>query len=694
MAEDARALDLALRTSSWRRSAYPRKRWMSSLQTMPRRRSRRPERQTADVSSNEPKIFLPSWFPSESGLLLPSTVAPLVRAPAPALPTELQPSAAPVVVREGSRPTGLDQIAVYFAESEAGMEPSRLRHVRAHLAEVAFEPAMLGLARVAARAWAIRGDKAAQLRLAEEVFQGHAALSSMRSFMGKHENAVIIAEQHVFVVMRLLIERARDGQLEGGLADAEVPHLQAALLGATSVIERLADEDSQSDWLDHLDSAVAFFVQNGAYNRKPQPLGELARSRELYTRIARDPGMAASEHFCPLDEWMREDYGFDDDEQLSFGFALSAMTTTWANDDAAGGKSYVLGEHLDDVLLKLGWESRRAEALNLLSADRDFYRQAFQDAGDSPEQIAWELRPFMQRPFLRLTNGGLVLVSPRALASWVTDGFYYRLLDAAQKRNKTKKRKTSRAYTAFAGNLLEKYCLELAEESFDKGNPPGGGKVYGEQPYGHKGEAKTSDVAIQIGTDLVLFEVTASRLRADTLVLRDPKSVSDDLHRMVISKLKQLDGCVNALSNGKAQIPADNPEVLWEGIERVWPVVVTGGDVTQNEFIWAWIRRESKGLLDRAKIQPLTLLDIADYEALMGIVEHGHSLIKILEGKTQEAYRELELAIWIRDDPTIPRDTALRPSAVEKAFTEATTRAQEYFDLSKGLQPDRIDDRG
>ncbi len=166
-------------------------------------------------------------------------------------------------------------------------------------------------------------------------------------------------------------------------------------------------------------------------------MGELARARTLYTNLAVDPVLRESEHDRPLDDWMQHDYGFNNDEQLAFGFALSAMTTTWNSwDESAGSQSHIFGENVDDLFLKLGWGEHREKALDLLSADRDWYNAEFSSRGDMLEHIAWEVRPFMQRPFLRLASGGLLLLSPRALASWVTDGFHYRLLDAAQRHQR------------------------------------------------------------------------------------------------------------------------------------------------------------------------------------------------------------------------------------------------------------------
>ncbi len=203
---------------------------------------------------------------------------------------------------------------------------------------------------------------------------------------------------------------------------------------------------------------------------------------------------------------------------------------------------------------------------------------------------------------------------------------------------------------------MEQHCFRVATEAFGKS---GAGAVYPEQPYGKKGAAKTSDIAILAGTDLILVEVTASRLRADTLVLRESAAVRGDLNRLVINKAKQWNGTkINALANATAQIPAGEADVLWDGIDRVWPIVLTGGVIVQNEYVWSWIRRETSTLFTDPKVQPLVLLDVEDFEALMGLVEHGVSPIKLLELKTSEPYRDLELAIALRDSSDVPRDTS------------------------------------
>jgi hypothetical protein len=53
-----------------------------------------------------------------------------------------------------------------------------------------------------------------------------------------------------------------------------------------------------------------------------------------------------------------------------------------------------------------------------------------------------------------------------------------------------------------------------------------------------------------------LIEVSGSRLRAETLLEGSADSVGEDLKRMLVAKIIQLDGCIDALLDGSAEIPA------------------------------------------------------------------------------------------------------------------------------------------
>jgi hypothetical protein len=615
-------------------------------------------------------IYLPRWERRASGLVLPTGTVP----PAPA--GHLTGAAG-----QAEPPDFMAQIEVFVDEAGIGSKVSSLGDLEDLAGELPFEPAMLVLASAAGKAFGLHGDEQAELQLARQVYSDE-IYERIARFFTLHRNAELWSEQQVFILQRLVIERARDGVLSEGMHYREQHLATGGIIAAGSLIGAAValDEGREvEDWL-------AFFVQNGAYNAKARPLGELARAQELYTRIARLPNLVDA--VCQLDEWMSEDYSFTIEEQLTIGFALAAMTNTWTEDADAGSRPAVSAEHLDDLLTKLGFASRKAALLDLVSAQRSDYIAEFAEAGTEIEDVAWETRPLMRHPFLRTADGGLLLISPRAIQSWLTDGFHYRLLLAAQKRSTSDpKRKTSRRYTAYAGELLETYVVDLVRSSYGE-RPVGSGRVYGEQPYETSdGEAKTSDVAIDFGLDLVLIEVSGSRLRAETLLAGSAESVAKDLERMLVAKIVQLDGCIEALLNGSAQIPAGNAEIDLSRVERIWPVVVSPGAIVQNGLVWHHVREKTSGRLAQPKVQAVTLLDLEDLEQLLGLVESGHQLCTMLAGKTDGPYRDLELAVYLNTAPEAPRERP-RPAMVEATWQAAIDRAQEMIDFTAGLAPD------
>lgn len=596
------------------------------------------------------------------------------------VPNELLPEAEPVAVGK-SDVSDFEQIAVYVDEAALHIEPTSLHDLRAVAAHFNFEAAMLVTAQVAGKVYALRGKHDAQLRMARGIFPPP-LIERVETFFEEHQNPELFAEHQVFILQRLFIERAAAGTLPYELTQEEGLTVALSLVASGSIIE--ATSKAAAEQARDLDDWLAFFVQNGAYNTKPAPMGEIARAQEIYVRFARDPKLASHDKYCPLDEWVLEDYGFTLEEQMTLGFALAAMSRAWDSDWDAGTRCYINPVVVRDLFVKLGWEDRQDDALGLIAADRETLQAEFEKLGDSPQQIVWETRPLMRHPFLRCENGALILLSPRAIQSWLTEGVHYRLLDSAQKRSVgDKRRRISRRYTAFAGVLLERYVLDLLRSSFGE-RPVGGGRVYGEQPYGRKRDAMTSDVAVDLGLDLILIEVSVSRLRADTLQIGSPKQVQEDLDRMLLVKAKQLDGCINALVKGTAEIPVSAPEVDMSRVERIWPIVVTAGNITQNGVLWKFIGDGTKGPLDQAKVQPLTILDLEDVEQLAGFIEAGYDLPQILAGKTQERFRARELAIWVHKDPHAPRDLP-RPALVERVWTEAVEKAIRMIDLTKGL---------
>jgi hypothetical protein len=102
----------------------------------------------------------------------------------------------------------------------------------------------------------------------------------------------------------------------------------------------------------------------------------------------------------------------------------------------------------------------------------------------------------------------------------------------------------------------------------------------------------------------VLIEVSASRLRADRLISGTPEEFAEDLDRLLITKINQLDGCITALIAGVATIPATAPEVDLSRVQRIWPVVLSAGTISQSEMLWEYVRDRSKGYSPKRRCSP------------------------------------------------------------------------------------------
>jgi hypothetical protein len=229
------------------------------------------------------------------------------------------------------------------------------------------------------------------------------------------------------------------------------------------------------------------------------------------------------------------------------------------------------------------------------------------------------------------------VVAPRAIEAWLgPSGTYYRLFDIARaKGSETRKR-----FTRFNGRLQEHYARHLAYVAHPDQKRRGliaVGRVYPDRLYVKgKEELRSSDVAIDLGTDLVLIEITAKRLTEKTLVEADAESVRNDLQMMIEKKIKQLGRVIGDLFDDPHRLP----DVDLGLVDTVWPVVVSGEGIFHNPTVWAYTDERAGGFLrftrERvpAKVKPVVLLDLEELEILMGIVAAGHSLTAVLERKT------------------------------------------------------------
>ncbi len=546
--------------------------------------------------------------------------------------------------------------------------PSTLDEVRERLRGLPYVPAATVIARVAVLLWPIRDDPEQQLQLAKGIFGEDAEIiDGFRHFLdeGPGPERYVFHEQQFFVLMRLILEEGVDLDDANPWAEDGSRRLRMAMVEVTSVVEAGSSKFRQSDrtpadWL-------GFLTQNSVYNATEEPLLAYQRAWRIYGEMAIDAEAQAHPEFCDMAAWHRDHVGIDLDELLAVGHAIAGRTQ---------GPEVPIEQRpvvppLQTYLSPTTLASRHEAVTEAFSAPRSFYVGGFQRSRENELRLAWDTTPFMTKPLLRFPDGSLCLTSPRALQSYMTDGIYYRFLDIAAKEGKRDD------YTGFVGWLVERYVVEVFSESFGL-RDIGDGRVSGDQEYGGK---KTSDVAVDYGEDLVLVEVVSTRLPLGVRAEADEGDLNKYLRRTIDDKLKQVDRVITDLNEERAQIP----DVDITTVKRIWPVLVTQGDLLPAGPLLAYVDEATEGLFEQVGVQPLTMLGLADLEMLMGMIATGESLIDVLREKATGEYANLPFSRWLTDvrDP-LPA----RPPQLEQRWCDSTDRFARLLNLDPPSDPE------
>ncbi len=331
-------------------------------------------------------------------------------------------------------PSAFDQMRVVVDESSLKQRVSTPEELKAMAAHLGFENAMLAISRLASHAWHIRGDIEAQLQLAGQVFGEPRLAPAIAHLASSVPELEIFPEQHAAVLQRLLVLYGCEAVL-GEPQEGEQTVFDRAWLAAAVPAGELDRDtpdgpDGRRDW-------IAYLIQNGAYNRTEESLAAMVRPQILFRDIAESDAARGHPHFCPIDEWHQDKFGLSLAEQFAVGIAIASRADTFDEGKPLEERSLVGAAYLADVAAKLGYEPE--VLLALLSADRGWYRREFEKRPDTLPNMAWDRIPFEVRPFLQLSNGELLAISPRAVEAWLGDGFYHRSLAAARAKGQAEK---------------------------------------------------------------------------------------------------------------------------------------------------------------------------------------------------------------------------------------------------------------
>lgn len=508
-----------------------------------------------------------------------------------------------------------------------------------------FEPAMRLMVWLQRRIYLHGLEPTEQLETMTQLCGREFAQAGAKLFAASPRRA-LFSEEQTFMMQRLLLLHATERATED-LTTPETARLVWALLWIPDVMldpELAADLRRSAGGIDD-EMLLRFFVAHGGLAGHPAFRHEMARAHHLYAVIA--DSLAARRHrdYCPIDDWLRAAYGLGFVELQALGFAFFARSNVGDRADAQ------LRFTDDDYFRGTAIAGRYAQALPAIAATREWFQAEF-SASSRSGRAGKEIQPFLRRPALLQRDGKMVVVGARALESWLgSTGAYYRIFDVARARSKDDMERFRR----FNGFLQERYFRHLTHTAHPhlrrRTRHGAAGRVHGETTYKtSKGERKTSDVAVDLGLDLVLVEVTSSRVTTKSLVDGDVNAIVRDLTKVILANMVQLDRVVRDLVAGRAKLP----EVDIDHVARIWPIIVSPDSLFHSPSLWAWCASSGGHLLqtpagETREIQPLVLLDAEEYEILMSIVADGSPLVGVLGEKTSLLWRERDFKSYVLD---------------------------------------------
>ncbi|MDX6451428.1 MAG: hypothetical protein QOH16_1477 [Gaiellaceae bacterium] len=537
--------------------------------------------------------------------------------------------------------------------SELGIPQMTLPELREVARRLPFEWAYIGLSLIQARLTDIWRDGWAQLELLREIYGDVPLLDRYDAFLKAHSTAALFGAQDIYVAQRLLIDHARDVDATEPVDFDDDVHLSTLLIHAPGIVDA-ANPLTRVSGQPTLHDVVAAIQLGAAVSARPPAVNELGRFFDVFAVRARD----RVNPDVPLDEWAQKEYKLTLEQQIAGGFGYGAM----AMQDAANGK---LGLVAPTILATTKLASVEQHVLDAVSGDRDWFRQEFARGDQTERDVAWEVFPFIRRPFLRLHDARLVLCSPTAIWTWNGFGIYDRLRTIARDQPHKAGSKLD-LFGQVVGDLIEDYAVDIARSVYPSG------RVFSDADWS---TVHPPDLAIALGDDLVVVEVRSGFLSPWFRTSGDLDEFDKQMKRHVHDKLDQLGSCIAEIEAGTATLA----DVDLGAIKRIWPVLITV-PLAITEHFWMLIDPQIPPSLCGGRSQQLVIADMPEFELLMGAIEQGTDLIQTLHERQQTPFKHLELGRWLVDRAGVP--WTCRPRLVVENWDRARTA------LNGALWPD------
>lgn len=560
-------------------------------------------------------------------------------------------------------------LMAYATEPDLGFDRLSREQVTGALAALPLEPTVLLISLLLSWVAECRADAAHQLVIAERVFGDAGVMDRFREWC-KEPDRVLFSEQALVALVAQAFVHCQAGGAFRELAPGEEIRSKRLLLAAPGLLHDDLDGDDLGDPdTDGPERFLAYMTQNVLFNSVPNFGSSLARTWRMFGEMARDPDRAWKTP-CDVDG-LFDGMGMSLEQEMALAFALYAVL------QRSPGAIAIKPETWRDACVKVAADRDPDELIECIARTPAEMREVLtgEDAQRFDPMLRWALVPLIEKPFVRLSDDRLLLISPRGIESWPADGVHYRLLMESRRRDR---RNGVKRFTAFAGELTEASTIETIEDAHERAARElrAAGQVLGARPLREGSTDESTDLFVRDGDSVVVIEISSSRITAETRFTGDIDALQKDMEKLVTYRIEQLDRTVNAIrSNAFADMP--NAE-----IKIIYPVIINVEPIRWSPMLHAYLREKIPGLLRQDGVEQPQFIDVEDIEALMSVIGR-RSLPDLLAQKFAEAGPDADITQWVRQSNLAPRTD--HPAIVRERLTRLFDAMHRTVDFDAGL---------
>jgi hypothetical protein len=308
--------------------------------------------------------------------------------------------------------------------------------------------------------------------------------------------------------------------------------------------------------------------------------------------------------------------------QAATGVSMNDMsivaTALWAR--AIGPSGPLVGP---DDLTTLGLGIDRTErVLSLLSGSVDELRQET-ESSDQTLDPEFDLSLFNRRPVVRLSNGGLLILSPPLLLErafgWLPR---WDMTNGLEEQGKAGRARADRALR-FLRETTEIHALEALERVAVAGAADGSYRPEAVQAaFGTS--RPNADCVLAWPSNWVIAEISSRPVARQAAGAASAAALLEEMRMGIVSKARQIAGTIDALRTNETALTgraAPTPDAQ----KRFWPVLVT----TEGFPVHTLMNQRIKSMLDEAgyltaaDTGDLVIVDTEALEAVEAVSENG-----------------------------------------------------------------------